>query len=159
MKGVHVSGGDEIMAFTLVTLSIAHFFFGFYLFSDQNIRTQNLLISIISGMFLSMSLAGILFKLQYWPGAGILSLFGFMFSTVILMVTIIMMVTGSSAKLKVYYLNMIIRSSILFAISLILLFTPFETLLNMQYWDDPQLARLKAEYYRHPDNKEAKRKH
>lgn len=159
MKLLHIAGADETLVLTLGSLAIGYFFCGFYLFSVGNIRTQNILISILAGGFLSIPLMGILFKLQYWEGAGILSLYGTMFSSVILMVVLIMLVTGASEKLKVYYRNMAIRSSILFVLSFTLLLTSFDTLLSIQYWDDPQLARLKAVYYRHPDNPEARRLH
>ncbi len=56
--------------------------------------------------------------------------------------------------LTTYYKNMMKRVIVLGTASFILYITPITTLLNIQYWNDPELAEIAARSYQNPENEE-----
>ena len=58
--------------------------------------------------------------------------------------------------LKTYYKNMVLRVTVLTVLSLSLYLIPTETLLKVQYRNDPEMARLKTLHYADPNNEEYK---
>lgn len=157
-KYLHWPGGGLILVISLSTIAMLYCPGAFYFFSDKAIKKQNLALSIISGFFLATIPIGVLFKLQYWPGAQVNLLVGTVAAPIILGVTLFLK-SKAADDLKTYYKNMTIRTVILTTLTVLLYMTPTSTLLKMQYWDDPELARLKTLHYTHPENEEYRRQH
>ncbi len=111
-----------------------------------------MVLSIVAGLFLSLIPIGILFKLMYWPGATIYLLIGLVVTPILMLLSYFLRAKAPEHLYR-YYTNMLIRSSIWGVLVFVLYFTSSATLLRIQYWHDPELARLKALHYTYPDNK------
>ena len=157
-KYLHWPGGGLILVISLSTMAILYCPGAFYFFSDKTIKKQNLALSIISGFFLAIIPIGVLFKLQYWPGAQVNLLVGAVTAPIILGVTLFLK-SKAADDLKTYYKNMTIRAVTLTTLTVLLYLTPTASLLKIQYWDDPELARLKTLHYTDPENEEYRRQH
>ncbi len=131
-KLLHWDGGGIITVFTILTLSALYLVGGFYFFCDANLRRQNLAFSIIAGICLCVVPLGILFPIQYWEGAQPMIVSSTMVSVLFLIITIVLSAVASD-ELKTYYNNMLWRTGILTALSLLLLLTPVATLFEPQY--------------------------
>jgi len=97
-------------------------------------------LSVVSSMFLGILIIGILFKLMFWPMSGIMLLFGIMGTTVIFIVTLILFFTKKD--LKPFCKELLIRVGSWLFVGILLYSTSTETLIKIQYRDDPELARL-----------------
>jgi hypothetical protein len=153
-KFSHLPGGNMLIVISMGAMAMLYFPLAFYFFSDKNIKTQNLALSIISGLLLSTVPLALLFKLLYWPGATVYS-YTSVIGSIISIITVLALRKGSADNLKNYYKNMLTRTSILTAVSLIFLFIlTTKTLVFLQYGQDPELARLKYQHFTNPDNQQ-----
>lgn len=152
-KFLHFPGGAVLLIISLTIIAMLYFPMAFYFFSDRELKRQNLALSIVSGFFLSLVPIGIMFKLQYWPGAQLNLLIG-TFSALIILAITYFLKSKSSDDLKTYYKNLFLRTTVLLTLGIILCLTPTSTLLKIQYHDDSELARLKIQSYTNPDNQE-----
>jgi hypothetical protein len=157
-KVLHWSGAEQLLAISLFTLAILYFPTAFYFFCDKVIKRQNLVLSIVSGLFLALVPLGVLFKIMYWSGGQTYLSVGVVTSLIILAV-IYFLKSKTSEDLKIYYENMFLRTSVLTCLAIIFYLTSTSTLLKIQYWDDPELARLKTLHYTDPINQEYKKQH
>jgi len=150
-KLLHWPGSGILLVLSLSTISILYFPAAFYFFSDKDIKRQNLVLSIVSGLFLSLIPLGILFKIMYWQGSQFFLLMGTV-TAPIFFVIIYLYKSQIKDDLKTYYKNLIRRTGILTSLTILFYLTPTSALLKVQYWDDPELARLKISYFANPDN-------
>ncbi|MDP1727265.1 MAG: hypothetical protein Q8M15_10820 [Bacteroidota bacterium] len=157
-KVLHWIGASQILAISLMTIAMLYFPAAFYFFCDKVIKRQNIALSIVSGLFLSLIPLGILFKIMYWRGGQVYLLTGLVTAPIILAV-IYFLKSKTADELKTYYRNMFLRTSILTALAFLFYLTPTSTLLEIQYFRDPELARLKTLHYTYPDNYEYKKQH
>jgi len=157
-KYMHWPGGSIILILSLMLMASLYFPGAFYFFCDKKIEKQKLPLSIASGVIFSIITVGLLFKLQYWPGANNQLLIGCMGSLVIL-AFVLYFRSNATEELTIYYKNMLLRTSVLTSIAFVFYFTSTETLLKVQYRDLPELAKLKALYYANPDNEEYRKQH
>jgi hypothetical protein len=157
-KLLHWPGAGIILVISLSTIAMLYFPAAFYFFCDKVIKRQNLALSIISGLFLSLIPLGILFKIMYWPGGQMYLLIGSVTAPIILTV-IYFMKSKTTDELATYYKNMFVRTVVLMVLTITFYLIPSATLLKIQYWDDQELARLKTLHYTHPDNEEYKKQH
>ena len=82
-----------------------------------------------------------------------------MIAALIILFVVIYLKPKAKEELVIYYHNMLIRTSFLLALSMLFYFTSTETLLKIQYRDDPTLARLKFLHYSNPSNAEYRKQH
>ena len=157
-KVLHWSGAEQLLAISLFSLAILYFPTAFYFFCDKVIKRQNLVLSIVAGLFLALVPLGVLFKIMYWSGGQTYLSVGAVTSLIILAV-VYFLKSKTSEDLKIYYENMFLRTSVLTCLAIIFYLTSTATLLKIQYWDDPELARLKTLYYTDPINQEYKKQH
>lgn len=157
-KLLHWPGAGIILVISLSTTSMLYFPAAFYFFCDKIIKRQNLALSIVSGIFLSLIPLGILFKIMYWPGGQLYLLIGTVTAPIILTI-IYFLKSRTTEDLATYYKSMFARTIILTILTIIFYFIPTATLLKIQYWDDQELARLKTLHYTYPDNEEYKKQH
>ena len=157
-KVLHWSGAEQLLAISLFTLAILYFPVAFYFFCDKTIKRQNLVLSVVSGLFLALVPLGVLFKVMYWSGGQTYLSVSLVTSPIILAI-IYFLKLKTSEELKTYYQNMFLRTSILTCLTIIFYLTSTSTLLKIQYWDDSELARLKTLYYTDPTNQKYKKQH
>ena len=152
IKFTTIPGSAITLVISLGTLSLLYLPGAFYFFSDKNIKTQNLPLSIIGGLFLSLTPMGILFKLLYWPASFMILTTAIASACILLLVAIILKLNTDASSLQTYYKNIILRTSILTTLSIALYFTPSTTIMGLQYASNPELARLKIQAFKNRDN-------
>jgi hypothetical protein len=157
MRLMNWPGNSVLVMFPLIILAFLYFPFGFYFFRNK-VLSQNLLLSILAGLSLSIALIGILFKLQYWSAGNMYNSIGTITALVVLLTMFLLKNKASEAFIK-YYQNMLLRSVVIVIVSSLLFFTDTATLLKIQYRKDPELAKLKTLYYLNPQNSEYKKEH
>ncbi|WP_445717365.1 hypothetical protein [Flavobacterium sp.] len=150
-KLMHWPGGSPLMVLSLLILAFCYFPFGFYFFSDKNFKTQNIGISVVFGWLLSISLIGILFKLMFWPGYGPMLLIGTLTAVPLIGVAILLF-TKSSDVLKNYYKNLLIRTAVIFLLSLLCFLLPNSVLINYYYSNEPELKELYLKQQENPED-------
>lgn len=125
LKFFHIPGGGLLSVLSLLPLSFCYCFLGFYFFCDKTIKQQNLLFSIISGIFLSLVPIGILFKIQWWTGGYYYLVVSIITTPVIFFISYYLKgkETGELAK---YYNNMVNRSLILTILSVFFYVAPIK---------------------------------
>jgi len=141
LKVFNVPISSLVLVLSLSTISMVYFGGAFYFFCDKKLKNSNIALSIIAGIFLSTAQIGILYKLLFWPGGQIMLLIG-LIATIVLLIIAIILKIKSSEHLKTYYKNMLIRTSVWTILTLVIYFIPISTLVNYQYKNEPEKARL-----------------
>jgi hypothetical protein len=138
---------------TLSLLSLIYFPAGFYFFCDKNIKQQNIALSIISGIFLSIIPLGILFKLQHYPGGGFITIIGSVAGISFIVITYFIQ-NKSSEKLHTYYKNMSLRTLVLTIAIIFFTLLPGKFIIQIQYHNDPELVKFKTQVLENPGNRQ-----
>ncbi len=146
-------GGAAFLVLAFFSLSMVYAALGFYIFSDKNLKTQNLALSIIGGIFLSLSLLGMIFKMMYWPGSKPMLLLGTITATIIVVATFILK-KSENIDLKKYYRNMLVRSISVSSFCWLLLIVPTPAFITFVHQRDSEEARLRILVYENPGNDE-----
>ncbi len=144
------------MVLSLGMLSIYYLLFGFLLFRERETRTNNPALSAVVGMVCSLAVAGILFKLMYWPGSRLLLFCGFMSIAILVMPYYVYMVRyrDSNKGLYKYYMDNLLRLMITASITSLLMLIPSSAILKFQYRDDPRQAELRQRVLEDPENEQ-----
>lgn len=137
-KLLHWPGGGPLTALSLYALSIMYFPAAFYFFSDKNLKTQNLALSIIGGLFLCITPIGIMFKMLNWPGAYVMIKDAVFTAPLVLIVTYLIK-RKAPEYLNVYYKHMIIRSLVLTVLAFLFYLIPSSCFKNQFTHLDPHL--------------------
>lgn len=113
---------EMLLIISATSIGVMYFAFSFYFFKSKKIKEQNVVFSILSGVIFSLSIAGVVFKMQSWPLADTiikLSVIG------IILVFILAIVFNARHKsLKKYNQFIVLRSTILGTLVLIVLLMP-----------------------------------
>jgi hypothetical protein len=125
LKGFHIPGGGALTIISLLPLSVLYLVFGFYFFCDKTLKRQNLVLSIIAGIFLSLVPLGIVFKVQWWPG-GYLYLLLSMVTTPVVFFIAYYLKSKETGELANYYTNMVNRSLLLTILAVFFYLAPIQ---------------------------------
>lgn len=156
----HWPYGHQILLISLLLISMIYFFAAFYFFCDKSIKRQNLALSIVSGLFLSLIPFALFLKLSYQFSLNIIYgiptdqfflLIGSVSATIILIV-IYFLKSKSTENLATYYKNMFSRTIVLTVLSVSFYIIPTVTIIKFQNRHDKEIARLKVLAYTNPDN-------
>lgn len=181
LKFQHMPGSGVLLVTSLSILAMMYFPAGLYFLSDnpkkismvksdetldghltsaipEKGKTQNMAWSVVAGFLLSIVPIAIMFKLQYWPGSQVLLLVSVFTAPIIAAVSYYLMNKGDSS-LRRYYKNMVLRAGVLSFCAILLFMTPASTMLSIQYGDDPEMVRVKTQYYSDPQNEEYRAEH
>ena len=157
-----VSGGGVLTVLSLSTLSVLYMYLSFALFngirlrhifkkdSYKGISTMRIVGAILTGLALSMTIIGLLFKFQSWPGATVNLAIGLLGLAIALIV-----VTIKYSKTKSdYYTKIFKRIAVFGGLGLILIILPKETWLELKYRDHPDYVEAVKKAMSDPDNQE-----
>lgn len=158
-------GGNFIMLCATSILSLLYFFLGFILFVDRrlrdigkastfkNIGALKLIFAIVTGVALSTLVLGILFRINFYPGAYLMVLLGLMVTLPVLMISIIAKILG------VKDLTTTLSRTVVWGILGIALYLwPLQKHLAFQYRNHPGYVEAAIEAMNHPDNMELQEK-
>ncbi len=130
LKFFHLEGATSLVFSSLFLLSVLYFPAAFYFFPDKDMKQQNLALSIVAGIFLSVVPIGILFKIQHWEGAQLYLSVGLVTIIVLLFVTYLLK-TKAPLDLQIYYQNLIVRLVTLGVLSAVFYLIPAGIFLNL----------------------------
>lgn len=153
LKFSHVPGANILLLLSLNFTALLYCPFAFYFFCDKKLKNQNLALSIFSGIFLAIIPIGILFTLLFWPGA-MVNLSAGLLSGIVILAAIFLLRKKAGEQLHTYYKNMALRTSVWLSLCILFLALPLQTRVYLNYGYDPELARLKYQYYSNPDNQQ-----
>ena len=103
-----------IMVVSALALSLLYLGFSWWLLQEQGLRRERLASSIITGILFFLPPLAILFRLQDWPGAGILLLVSLSYCSILLIVIMLKHRTADDETRK--YLNGIMIRAGIFAV-------------------------------------------
>ncbi len=138
-----------VITFAALALSLLYFFFGFAVFTSigfrqifkkdsyANLKPWDIIISVFTGMAFQILVIGLLFKIQYWPGAGIMSFTALMSSFLFILLAAWLLMTQN----RFVYVAILKRGVPLFLFLLFLHLIPLTTRLKI-FRVDPQTEEL-----------------
>lgn len=151
-KLIHWPFSGPLLVIAGAALMMIYLIGSFYFFSDKNIKTQNLLFTIISGFFLSNATMAILYKLMFWPMSDALMVVAVTSIPVLLAIAFFLKSTTTRTDLATYYRNMIVRLGVMTTLVLVFYFTSTVTLIEIIHSDDAEWVRLQTQSHLNPEN-------
>lgn len=124
-KALHWPGGNIFIILAVGTLALLYFPFGFFFLSDKSLKNQNLGMSIITGMMLSVLVCSISFTSIKWPGGGAMFAIGAISTLITLGVTLSLRKKNTDESLKRYYDRLGIRQVFFLLVGLLSFFSDF----------------------------------
>ena len=155
-----VPGGSVLIVLSLSTLSLWYFAFGFAIFNGKGFKDLNnteamkalklyrVIGGAATGMALSITVIGILFKFQSYPSL----LLNLTFGLVLLGIIIIAGLAGFIIEKSTYYINIFIRIIIWGGLGLTLLLLPKTALTDFKYRKHPALRDAINAAHADPNN-------
>lgn len=146
-KLVPVVGTGIIITFAALTLSFLYFIFGFAIFTRigfrqifkkdnyKHLKPVDIILSVITGMAFQTTVCGLLFQLQYWPGARVMSFAGLITSLPFIIIAAFLL----KAQNRYVYIAILKRGIPLFLALLFLHLTPVTTKLKIFKVSDPEI--------------------
>lgn len=157
-----IPGGGVLTVLSLSSLSMIYFYFGFALFNDiplrkvfkkesyKEVSSARTVGAVGAGMALSMTIIGIMFKFQAWPGSELNLLVGLLGLVVVLIVGLI----KCSKNKSEYYTRIFKRAAIFGGLGLILILTPRTSWIDFRYRNYPDYATALKNSIADPNNDE-----
>lgn len=161
-----IPGGGILTVLCLSALSLLYLFLGFALFNDIDMKEifkkesylgksiLRILGGVGTGISLSATVIGLMFKFQSWKNAdnnllvGLSSLF---------ILTVVVLIKYSKNK-SYYYSNILKRSFLIGGFGLILLLTPTSMYIDYKYRNYPEYMNALKNLIADPDNKQLQNK-
>jgi hypothetical protein len=140
-----ISGGGLFTTFFIFVLAFFYLIFSFALFNGirfkdvfrkggyQNSSWRKIVFAIITGYVLFTLLIGIMFRIQYWAGAGMILKLGILQSIPVLVFALIRYMSVASA----FCSKIMMRLIILLFIGLFFMLMPRSFMIGIKYRDDP----------------------
>ncbi|WP_425392188.1 hypothetical protein [Ekhidna sp.] len=156
-------GGSMILGISMTALAILYYPIGFFYFNSipmreifkkesyKGITLVRGLGAFGGGMIFSILAIGSLFKLLQLPGSGLMLTVGLTAGVFYLIIILIKYFSqGGSRFLK----NMIVRSTIVIALSGVLMATPGTTLVKVFFRDNPEYIKAYEKAAKNPENRQ-----
>jgi len=152
---LHWPFGGFLTVLGFSTASVVYFPLGWLLFGGPSRKDQLLPLSLITGLVLSLTVIGILFKLQLWPGAEFNLMMGLAGCVVVFVAT---QSIHSRRPLAEHYFNALRYRLIIIGLSgLVLYLVPTPTLIEASVGAGTERADLLIRLYDTPGDTAAQR--
>lgn len=141
-------------------LSLIYFWFGIIIFnkisfrkmfkktSYKDISWNKLIGTFATGIGLSFTILGILFKFMFWPGANAILTNGLTILGVVLMISIVKFGSNKSHFYKLIFYRILVFGGIGFSLSLI----SSMTIVEIKYRDSPKLINAYKKAFENPED-------
>ena len=156
MRIFNVSANAVVLLIALMGLSLLYLFGSFYFLKTD--RQQNSMLSIFSGIALSIVSIALLFKVLFWPGAYMMSIVAFAGLLVAFIIAVILNGMPKASDKKLYYRRMIWRLGIASVMALCLLIIPTDALIRFHYRGDPERAEWEVRLNQTPKSMDDERR-
>ncbi len=156
MRIFNVSANAVVLLIALMGLSLLYLFGSFYFLKTD--RQQNSMLSIFSGIALSIVSIALLFKVLFWSGAYMMSIVAFAGLLVAFITAVILNGMPKASDKKLYYHRMIWRLGIASVMALCLLIIPTDALIRFHYRGDPERAEWEVRLNQMPKSMDEERR-
>jgi hypothetical protein len=153
LKFTSRSGGGLLIVLSLSTLACIYFLGNQLLFRDRHTRVMVRGLSALGGMAAALTVIGILFRLQYWPGSGGQLMMGLVASAVVTAWALLRRQRENGGEKDRYLHGMVNRFLVTLAFGAILFSVPQSALIRLEYRHDPKHAELMVNFLSDPENK------
>ena len=166
MKLSHLQGAGILFVVSVGLLADVYLLLGFALFNDisfkkifkkksyEGLSILRIIGSVAAGYAFAVALIGILFKIQHYPGANLMLIVGFIFTMLAVIISVIKYISKGSN----FYIGILKRAIILFALSIFLFLYARQTVDRIQYRDFPDYLEARDYYDDNKNDDEAYRK-
>lgn len=161
-----VPGASALIVLSFMMLYLLYFPFGFLLINNiplrrvfsksayQSTTIWKIIGAVLAGFALSIAVAGVLFKIQSWPGSSILFTTGFTFLTPIFCLTVFHFYKTRAD----YYKKLSIRIFFICVTGLLMILVPEEIKVKVFFRDHPNFVNALLNAFDNPDDPEAWKK-
>ena len=162
MKMFHLPASGVLTVLSLSSLSVIYMYLGFAIFNNiqfrkilkketyKEISTKRIIGGVGAGLAISVSVIGVLFKFQSFPGASANLIMGIVTLSLVSIISLIKMKKSTDN----YYSNIVKRTIIIGAISIFMLAIPTKTWLECKYPNNPKYVKAVLEARSEPGNQE-----
>ncbi len=162
-----IPGAGILTVLSLSILGMMYYFLGFAFFngiklreifkrsSYKNITAAKIIGAVLAGWVLSMTLIGIMFRLQFYPGGHNMLFFGLLGMMGVIVVSIIARLIAGESRI---FPRILKRIAVVAAVSALLYITPTDTLLDIQHRNNPEYRDAMKNAMANPDNDEYQQK-
>jgi hypothetical protein len=133
-------GAGVLLVLGLSTVAIVYFPLGWMVLGKPTRKDQLIPLSVITGLVLSLLTIGILFKLQFWPGADFDLLMGLL-GAIVVEVSILSL-HSRNPGIEHYFKGLRHRVLLIGLPALLLYLVPANTLVQAMYRSDPERGAL-----------------
>ena len=155
-----IRGGNILLLLSIVGLSFLYFYAGLAILNGislkemfkketyKNISNLRVFGSIATGLVLSITVIGVMFKYMMWPGSARMLFVSFLGLLIIFIVALI----KSIKKPSKFYQNVLLRCVIYGGVACFFFFTKESTFIAIKYRDYPEYVKAFEEATENPDN-------
>jgi len=166
LKLFSIPGNSILLVLSSSVLMMLYFYVGFAIFNDisfkgifkkksyNGISALRIVGAIFSGIGLSIVLAGILFRLQHWPGGNFQLLTGIVFSAIILIILIVKYIKGK----ELFYKRLLTRFVFVGVFGLFLFLTTDYSIDKIKMRNYPEYVKAIKELEKDPENETLRQK-
>lgn len=142
-----IVGSGIVLTFGALILSFIYFVFGFAVFTGIRLRNiskkesythlkpYDIIISIFTGFIFQSLIMSLLFQLQYWPGAAVMSLATVLSAPIFLILSAVLLMT----KNRYIYSGILARGVPMFLLLLVLYLSPVNAKLKIFKVGSPEM--------------------
>lgn len=161
-----IQGGEVSLMWSTMVLTIIYYPFGFLFFNHirlrdifrkaayKNVTAFTVILSIITGIGLSTTCIGSLFKLFHFSGANEMLTVGLITIFIVSLVAVVSFMKQNGMDSKF----LLIRTGIIGSIGIVLLILTEIDLVKIQFRNHPAYIKAYAEYLKNPNDEESLRK-
>jgi len=145
LKSSQIQGGDIILVTSLASLCLLYFPLGFYSLKKPNLPHRFIIPSLLYGLALATMIVGLFFKLMILPGGEAWQVICAPLWLIFL--GIILYKYLKTVDAKMYYKNILIKSTCLVLLNLILYIAPTKTMIELFYGKGTPASEQMKDYY------------
>jgi hypothetical protein len=153
LKFTNGGGGGLLIVISLSVLAMIYFGGGILLFRERETNSGSTLVSGFASLCAAVIVAGIMFRLLYWPGSSIQLLAGMVTASAVVVIGYLRRRGAQDPAKDRYYSGLVNRFLIKLAFAAILFSVPQSAMVRYQYRSDPQYAELLVNYLSDPENR------
>jgi len=149
-KFLHWPGAGPILVVSVTSLAMLYLGGGFWFLQNKKEQQKRTALAVAAGILFAISCVGILFKLMYWPGAK--AMLGLPLIGLPIILAIVFYVKGKADPKTEADNSLLIRVLAFSVVVIAFHFASNKDLLAIQYPNDPEVVRIKSNYFDHPEN-------
>lgn len=159
LRMLHLPFSGPLTVISLGTLAMVYVVSGFEILNVKEGEKPYTFLNIATGLILAISCIGILFRLMYWPMSQMhLTIACVGLPIVFIGLYVVKSKVAFKETAKIYSLKLL-RVCVVFAFAATLYSISLKTQIDIENWDDAEMARLKYRYISNQKNEAYKKEY